>query len=534
MKYFASITTTVAAVAMIAVSPVSAAPAASRATAPSAPIWLTSPQAQTVVVTHPESYTQRKAAVESLHTKLVGQQVTAAEQRALTVEVPADAAKRISAPAPAMGRLLVGTALPVGQAIDVGGARHKRASVREFGAIRGSQDGGFVWSGVVNAPGASAVRLHFSGFDLPEGAALYIYGTNGQAVGPYTGRGPLGNGELYTHSIFGEKVNVQLIQDGAPSRLPRELVLESVGYMGPRFLKAVIPTPGESPRFSTKAFCSYNESCIENAACSSSNVVAEARQAVASMLFQSGGGYYICTGGLLADTGGTLTPYFLTANHCISSSGEASSLETFFDYITSCSSPNCSQPYSNTGDTVGATILSGSSNTDHTLLQLSSNPVTADGTVAYLGWNSIAVANTNGANLYRISHPSGAPQAYTEHSVDTGAGTCRSLPRGSFIYSNDNFGATEGGSSGSPVVDSNGLVVGQLYGACGTNVNDVCDSGSNSTVDGAFAAYFSSVSQWLDSSGGGGTCSAVGSSCSSDSDCCSNKCKGPSGRKTCK
>ena len=529
MKYFSCIAMALVAVVMVVPTPADAA---------SASISLANPQAETVIVTHPEGYAARKAAVQSLHDQLVERQVAAAEQRALKVAIPADAAERIGAPAPATGRLLVGAALEVRQPIDVGGARHlgERTSMRDFGAIRGSRDGGFVWSGVVKAPGASAVRLHFTGFDLPEGAALYVYGANGQAAGPYTGRGPLGNGELFTHSIFGEQVHVQLRQNGRPAGLPRELVLESVGYMGSRFLKALIPAKGEDSRFAPKAFCSYNESCTQNAACSSSNAVADARQAIASILFQSGASYYICTGGLLADTAATQTPFFLTANHCISSSGEASSLETFFDYVTTCSSPDCTQPYSNTGDTVGATILSGSSNTDHTLLQLSSNPVTADGTVAYLGWNSNAVANTNGFNLYRISHPAGAPQAYSEHEVDTGAGTCRTLPRGDFIYSNDTYGATEGGSSGSPVVDSNGLVVGQLYGACGTNVNDVCDSASNSTVDGAFAAYFSSVAQWLDGSGGGGgpTCSPKGASCSSNSDCCSNKCKGPSGNLSCK
>jgi V8-like Glu-specific endopeptidase len=304
--------------------------------------------------------------------------------------------------------------------------------------------------------------------------------------------------------------------------------------MGPRFLKALIPAEGASPSLAPRAFCAYNEACVENAACAgTSSAVATARQAVASILFKSGGSFYICTGGLLADTAGSQTPFFLTANHCISKGREAASLETYFDYVTTCSSPNCSQPYSNVGDTVGATLLSHASNTDHSLLQLSSNPVTPDGTVAYLGWNSSAVAFTNGFDLFRVSHPSGAPQAYSEHSVDPGAQTSGTLPRGNFIYSRDTFGATEGGSSGSPVVDGTGKVVGQLYGACGFNVGDVCDADSNATVDGAFAAYFGSVAQWLDSDGGP-TCSPAGASCTSNSECCSNNCKGRAGAKTCK
>lgn len=525
------------AMAVVAIATVVVAPAEAASVA----ISQANPKAETVVVTHPVGFTAQKAAVLSLHQQLVEREVAGAESRALVVNIPDATAERISGPTPATGRLLVGAALPAQTRINLRGALRlgERSSARDFGALRGIRDGGFVWSGVVSAPGASAVRLNFSGFDLPEGAALYVYGADGQAAGPYTGRGPLGTGELHTNTIFGDTVRVQLVQEGRPAQLPRGLVLESVGYMGPRFLKALIPPASDGPRLSTKAFCSYNEACIENAACVTSSAVADARQAVASILFQSGSSFFICTGGLLADTAGSQTPYFLTANHCISSSGEASSLETFFDYITTCSNPDCSQPYGNTGDTVGSTILSGSSNTDHTLLQLSSNPVTADGTVAYMGWNSTAVANSDGTNLFRISHPAGAPQAYSEHSVDTSAGTCRTLPRGDFIYSRDTFGGIEGGSSGSPVVDGNGDVVGQLFGICGTNVNDACDHASNATVDGAFAAYFSSVAEFLDpdgGGGGGGSCELgqVGDPCSSDSDCCSNKCRGRPGGKTCK
>lgn len=537
-RYSACIAMAVVAIAMVVVAPAEGA---------SASIAPASPQADAVVVTHPDGFTARKAAVQSLHQQLAEREVASAAARALVVEVPAGVSKRIGGPAPAVGRLLVGEALQVRTPIDLHGVRHlgERTTARDFGALRGSPDGGFVWSGLVNAPGASAVRLHFSGFDLPEGAALYVYGADGQAAGPYTGRGPLGNGELHTNTIFGDSVRVQLHQEGRAARVPRNLELESVGYMGPRFLKAVIPAASDLPDSSgltSKAFCSYNESCVENAACVSSGAVADARQAVASILFEDGGSFFICTGGLLADTDGTQTPFFLTANHCVSSSNVASTVETYFDYVTTCSNPDCTQPYSNVGETVGATILSTSSNTDHTLMELSANPVTPDGTVAYLGWNSTAVANTDGFNLFRISHPSGAPQAYTEHSVDTGAGTCRTLPRGDFIYSNDTFGATEGGSSGSPVVDSNGDVVGQLFGACGTNVNDVCDSESNSTVDGAFAAYFGSVAEFLDPDGDGGddddggscTLGQKGDPCSSDAECCSNKCRGRPGGQTCK
>jgi hypothetical protein len=82
------------------------------------------------------------------------------------------------------------------------------------------------------------------------------------------------------------------------------------------------------------------------------------------------------------------------------------------------------------------------------------------------------------------------------------------------------------------VLNSSGQIVGQLSGACGYNVNDVCDSASNATVDGAFASYYNQVAPFL--AGGGPGCSPFGAGCSANSECCSNNCKGKPGSKRCK
>jgi len=498
------------------------------------------PQAFPETVGTPRDPGARAAEMRELQKRLADGGVGEAAHQPLVVQLTPAERHQIDYPGRVEMKYFVGVAKPVGTAVDFSSARAlgKRVAGLSLGKARGTGDGGFVWTAVLQVPGATALRAHLTGFDLPAGAELYVYNLNGQAFGPYTGRGPLGDGELYTNTVFGEQLLLQLHSPAAAERAPRLTVAE-VGVLGARF---VTPRYGPAGVFDmndlgalAKAsnLCSYNADCVVNAACQSSSAVNAAKQAVASILFQSGGSLFICTGGLIADTDtSTVIPYFLTAHHCIGKSTEASSLETYFDYTTTCSNPNCTQPYNNTGDTVGSTIMATGSSSDYSLVRLSSTPVTSDGITSYLGWLTTAVANTNNYALYRISHPKGAPQAYTEGVVDTTKPTCRTLPRGDFIYSRDTLGATEGGSSGSPLVNSSGQIVGQLYGACGTNLNDVCDAANNATVDGAFASSYPHLAPFLNPGGGG--CGATGASCTSNSDCCSNNCKGKPGAQTCK
>jgi hypothetical protein len=267
--------------------------------------------------------------------------------------------------------------------------------------------------------------------------------------------------------------------------------------------------------------CSFNADCTENAACVSiPPSIDTARNAYASILFISGPYYYVCSGGLLADSdNGTQIPYFLTANHCVNRDSEASTVETFFQYIQSSCEVNDQCTLPRPGDTVGSTIKVTDSSGDFTLLELAEDPPSGS---VFLGWDSTTpVANADGVELFRISHPGGAPQAYSEHEVVTDYLTCTVWPRGEWIYSIDKFGATEGGSSGSPVLNDQGQVVGQLSGACGLNVNDECDRLLNRTVDGAFAHYYPIVQPFL---GDGSTGCSTNIDCDDGVDCTDDSC----------
>ncbi len=452
------------------------------------------------------------------------------------------------------GALSVSGIVPAGPAARVAG-----------GSFEHLADGGFSWAISVESEGAHAIRVHVTNFTLPVNAEMYFFDTAGEAYGPYTGKGRHGTGEFWTDSVRSD-TGVILVRQFGPAE-PDELrgisfTIDKVGHIGNGS-----PRPNPRAEWSDPDRCGWggNPPCVEDANCGS---VAPANQsAIAKMEWIAGCCIYTCTGGTIADTDtGSQRNLFLTANHCLRRANHASALETFFEYTTSSCEGTC--PGEPPPHTSGATILATSRDGDFTLLELNQDPPAG---TTFLGWNNSPIASADGAALTRVSNPNYGPQVLSRHSVDTDTSTCNGLPRGEFIYSVDTFGATDGGSSGSPVVNSSGEVVGQLYGCCGFNCADSCDPGSNWTVDGALAFYYGDVAEFLDPAGctpspeicdnnqdddcdGDEDCAdadcvddpacqtgcvnpggaPAGTSCVDDIECCSNKCKGRQGNKTCK
>ncbi|HKY33520.1 MAG TPA: trypsin-like peptidase domain-containing protein [Candidatus Polarisedimenticolia bacterium] len=390
------------------------------------------------------------------------------------------------------------------------------------GILQPSGDGGFVWAVTIASSGAAKVRVHVDDVELPPSMDLFVYSAAGQAFGPYEGRGPQGTGEFWAHSIAGSEATVVLRQYGPPTadQLRQvSFVLDEIGHVIPRAAQDQI-----------EQICG-NPNCIVDATCVNDPIANPAKDATAKMEWISGAFIFTCTGGLVNDTdGGTQIPYFLTANHCLNRNRDAENVEFYWDFATSTCNGSC--PNNNAfNPTLGSVVRATGSDGDFTLLEITG--ALPSGRV-FLGFTNSPIANTNGALLYRISNPNFGPQVYSRHSVDTSAPTCSGWPRGESIYSRDLEGGTDGGSSGSPVLNASSQIVGQLSGGCGFNVSDPCDAEANATVDGALAHYWNSVSAFLDPDTGGGGCQPKGASCTVNSDCCSNSCKGPSGNKTCK
>jgi hypothetical protein len=364
-----------------------------------------------------------------------------------------------------------------------------------IGVVEQNPDGSFVWAMTVTSPGAQAIRVHFTDFSLPGNTEMYFLGPNGQAHGPYAGKGRNNNDDFWTRSIVSDTGTLVLNYTGDTPDIDQpkmSFTISDVGHIRGRPPRSQEKSHDEWP-------CSDNAPCVVDANCVNGTPADPAKDAVAKMEWIQGIFIYTCSGGLLADTDpDTQIPYFLTANHCLSSSN--TSLETFFNYTTDSCNGSCPDSLVTGGtppsaSTIGAMVVATGSAGDFTLLTLDEAPPAG---AVFLGWNNAPVAFDYGANLYRISNPNFGPQVYSQHDVDVTSPTCTGWPRGERIYSEDITGATMGGSSGSPILNNASEVVGQLSGCCGYKCGDECDSALNWTVDGALAYYWDSVAEFLD------------------------------------
>ncbi|MES1245562.1 MAG: trypsin-like peptidase domain-containing protein [Acidobacteriota bacterium] len=438
-----------------------------------------------------EQHLQRQA---ELSQRLVRELPAEAAERAVRVPFSAGEAAFIDQAPRTVSPLRVGLVKAVIPAVALTGL--------EGQPLRRTADG-VVWAAVVRSEEAGAIRLHVQDLSLPRGAELYVYSRDGQAYGPYTGAGPRFDGDFWTTALFGNEAIVQVKAAreadlaGATLRIP-EAGLITKHFVG-SLTEPILPAAdGGMKRATAEAnWPCGNINCLVDATCSNVAAANPAKLAVAKMEWVQGAFIYTCTGGLLSDNNPSQNNFLLTANHCLSKNNAASNVSFYWRYATSSCNGTCPAnngwPYITTGSTVSATNRKG----DFTLLHLNAAPPAGS---VQLGWTNAPVANTNNAHLYRVSNPNFGPQVYSQHDVDTAAGTCSGWPRGERIYSRDITGAIDGGSSGSPILNASSQVVGQLSGTCGTNPNDACASGpgeANATVDGAFAFYYNTVKPFL-------------------------------------
>ena len=183
---------------------------------------------------------------------------------------------------------------------------------------------------------------------------------------------------------------------------------------------------------------------------------------VARILFSDQGGVYSCSGALVNTKSGNGTPLFLTASHCIDNEASARSVQANFFY----ESDTCGGGLRQVEDVLGANYLISEtfSRGDYSLIRLLGLPKSS---VYFFGITTDEPAI--GTKLTGIHHPEGSYKRISfgprtpDESIGVSDGT------GIFVSPADRYyqvdqreGRTEGGSSGSPLLNPKKQLIGIL------------------------------------------------------------------------
>lgn len=335
-------------------------------------------------------------------------------------------------------------------------------SLNKSGSWQNTDDGR-VWTMRFHSTGAKSLNFIFNDFYLPEGAELYIVNTDQTVLyGPVTASCIPEDGFFMTDLIAGEDVSIHLFEPGecmGQSRLKISRIIHA--YRG-----VSVDANGALRSSGDLLPCHNDVACF-------SDWNAESK-AVALVLLANGTS--LCSGALVMSADHSFRPYFLSAFHCVDigdipgalTAAEISEAEHWmfkFDYKKGCGSNTVSS-----GVTFnGAVFRAGYCDTDFALMELNSNPGNVLYPPTWLGWDRSGSTPLSGTFIH---HPVGSPMKI---SFDNDALSLKGeefsfsnsvifYPPNHFWLSNLDNGTTQGGSSGSPLLNENKRVIGQLLG----------------------------------------------------------------------
>jgi PKD repeat protein len=314
---------------------------------------------------------------------------------------------------------------------------------------------GYVWLFEIRSPNAYSLGITFGKYRLPDGASIFIYNEAHTLLkGAFTSLNNNSRSQLTIADFHGQDAIIEYFEPYHPA-FSGELAVS----------------------FVSQAYKDLNEvfSSRVGINCSEGDDLQDAKHAVCKMTFHDHVYSYICTGFLVNNVQRDGTPYFQTANHCISSNTVAGTLVVYFNYENSaCYSSDASDNQTLSG----ATLKANSKYSDFSLLLLDEYPP-GSYFPYYAGWDASSAGSQKGNCIH---HPAGTPKCIAvdnnpivSYSYELAWGNengqliAKSAEDTHWVVRFDQ-GETEGGSSGAPLFDDNRHVIGQLHG--GSDIDD--------------------------------------------------------------
>ena len=330
-------------------------------------------------------------------------------------------------------------------------------------------DGSRLWRLTISSPGALAISLLYDQFWLPDGAKFWVYSTDRRhSTDVITSAYNIGTRDdiqgFATGLVYGDQITLEYFLPSCAD----EVGVVSIAYVvhGYRHIRpSGIAT--RDARFELSLWCQINVNHPDGAPWRNE------RNAVVRINM----GNRFCTGFLINNTANNRRPLLITADHCIICGRDArddNSPVLPWRFYWHFESPNRENNLPATRPaTVGAKLIANNPLSDFALLDLSGagNPNNRTDIIPYfLGWDrSNNPARASGVGIH---HPQGDIKKinFFTQQVQSEAGQITGEPHTFWrvIWSREftqHSGLTEGGSSGSPLINNNRRVIGQLYGS---------------------------------------------------------------------
>ena len=356
------------------------------------------------------------------------------------------------------------------------------------------KDGSKSWLLKIKSDNAIGLSVSYKNFIIPTGAELFLYNeSRTHVIGKFTSSRNEINPITHTQIIEGETVIIEYYEP-ANCNQTFDFEIESVGYYFRGFEDYLAPFNKNNSRA---------EYCQIDVACSEGDDWSEQIDAVVHFTFIEGNLIYSCSGSVINNTNQDCKPYILTAWH----NGEHTANQNlnnytwYWNYQKSSCQPNYnwSDPSKGNQTMINGTVLSTSGSgtlnnppsdpehqmpgSDFTLIELNSNiPESYD--AYYAGWDISNLAASSGVSIH---HPNGSAKKISTfnsnlQSTSYNGGAAYAHWAVNWIETENGHGVTEPGSSGSPIFNQEGRIVGQLSGG-----SSYCNSPNDPDLYGKFS-----------------------------------------------
>ncbi len=314
-------------------------------------------------------------------------------------------------------------------------------------------EGGAIWRMGIESPGAQTINLNYSDFYMPHGATFHIYSADHKnVIGAFTEVNNKKSGKFATGFIKSDAIVLEVFVPDAVRAEARLVVSEVVyGYRSLAYLS------NEAKDFGDSA------SCMINVNCPAGDDWDDAKKSVG--LIMTAGNFRFCTGSLINNSAGNCTAYFLTAEHCMGgqSSAQIETSLVIFNYLTpECQNPDLEPDFSQ--NVQGVRILSSAVPSDFSLWELDENPALApniSGGVFFAGWDR---NDSPSERTIALHHPAGDVMKISIDEQAPISNQWQANQSGTHWLVSWNDGITAGGSSGGPLYNERGQIIGQLTG----------------------------------------------------------------------